>query len=281
MRLIVQLRRKDASGTALAEQGQDAVIVRSCPRRCASAAGRARFCYFAKCGAGRLYRVTIFGRVLLHSFYAYGPESSPRPRRILSGLPIKNSFQNPLTAPDFAFILPVLYAYVLAHTNVAQTEKQEAKMTLKRKWLKPETLERISRNPRLADRPKTMGGKPAIGGTRPIQEMREALGLTQAQLAEATGLRRTMIANLESERYAAIIWVGIKMYLALASIAAKKQLTPLYEEAKKDVQRFIDFQRDLNARTIRNAEREAENKRRKVKSLEKRLADEEARLREL
>jgi DNA-binding XRE family transcriptional regulator len=154
-------------------------------------------------------------------------------------------------------------------------------MNLKKEWLKPENLERISRNPRLADRRKTMGGKPFIGSTRTLQEMREALGLTQAQLAEETGVRRTMIANLENGRYAAVIWVGIKMYLFFASVAAQKQLTPLYLEAKRDVARFIAFQRDLNAQAVRKAEREAENERKKVTALEKRLVAEEARLREL
>jgi DNA-binding XRE family transcriptional regulator len=152
-------------------------------------------------------------------------------------------------------------------------------MNLKRAWLKPESLERISRNPRLAGRRQTMGGKPTIRSTRTLQEMREALGLTQAQLAEATGVRRTMIANLENGRYAAIIWVGIKMYLFFASVAAKKQLTPLYLEAKRDVARFIDYQRELNAQVLRKSEREVETKRKKVEALEKQLAAEEAQLR--
>jgi DNA-binding XRE family transcriptional regulator len=149
---------------------------------------------------------------------------------------------------------------------------------LKKEWLKPESLERISRNPRFANRPKTMGGKPTIGGTRPLQDMREALGLTQAELAHALGVRRTMIANIESGRYAAFIFVGIEMYLFFASIAAQKQLMSLYLEAKRDVRRFIGFQRDLNAKAVRETEREAENQRKKVEALEKQLAANEAQL---
>jgi len=155
-------------------------------------------------------------------------------------------------------------------------------MNLKREWLKPESLERVSRNPRLADKRKTISGKRTIGPTtRGLSEMREALGLTQAQLAAAIGLPRTMIANVESGRYLAIIWVGIKMYLEFARIAARKGLTPLYLEAKREVATFIEFQRELNERYIRNAEREAEDTRKKVAAFEKRLADEEAQLRSL
>jgi len=153
-------------------------------------------------------------------------------------------------------------------------------MNVKRESFKAEGLERISRNPRLANR-RAVGGKPLTGPSREIQEMRKALGLTQAQLASALGIRSSMIANLENGRYAAFILVGIKMYLFFARTAAEKGLTPLYLEAKGEVVRFIAWQRKLSAEALKKVEQEAQKKRKKHEVLEKQLADEEARLREL
>jgi len=154
-------------------------------------------------------------------------------------------------------------------------------MNLKRAWLKPESLERASRNPRIADKRKTVSGKHLTGGTRPLRELREALGITQAEVAAVMGCRRTMIANLESLRYAAVIWFGIKMYLYFARIAAEKKLTALHQEISGEVRNFIAFQRNLNALTMRKAESELEEQRKAVEIREKRLADAEAQLREV
>jgi DNA-binding XRE family transcriptional regulator len=154
-------------------------------------------------------------------------------------------------------------------------------MKLKRTWLKPESLKLRSRNPRPSRQSKTVDGNSLVKSTWDISEMREAVGMTQKELAKALGVRRSMIANLEAGRYVASVFLGITMYLVFAKIAADKQLTSLCTDAKENVRRFIAFQRRIDDELIRDKEREVEATRAHAALREKHLAEQEARLREL
>lgn len=105
-------------------------------------------------------------------------------------------------------------------------------------------FERRTRNPRESQQSRTLSGAPLIGVRRKLQEVRQELGLSQAQLAKAAGIPTAAISNIEAERYAVSVRVGIDIYTAVAQMADPH--SALYREAKQDATRLIAFQRELS-----------------------------------
>ncbi|MFI5058637.1 MAG: helix-turn-helix transcriptional regulator [Candidatus Acidiferrales bacterium] len=136
-------------------------------------------------------------------------------------------------------------------------------------------LERLSRNPRESRQSQSLGGKPLIGTRRKLQEVRQELGVSQAQLAKVAGIPTAAISNIEADRYAVSARVGSDIYTAVARMAVPQ--SSLYREAKQEAARLIAFQRELSLSQI-------ESLRKKLRSVTAMLRDldgKEARLREI
>jgi DNA-binding XRE family transcriptional regulator len=143
-------------------------------------------------------------------------------------------------------------------------------------------LERLSRNPRPSRQSTTVGGKPVFELRRPLQEMRESVGISQSRLAESVGIPTSAIANVENGRYALSARVGARIYTALARFAPPK--SPQYREAKQEAERLFAFQRELDRKTLIAAQGQIEALKKKCEEVKSREADldaEEAQLREV
>ena len=136
--------------------------------------------------------------------------------------------------------------------------------------------QRISQGPRrltVADAREQ--GRPVIylpADAGDVREIRNGLGISQAELAKRSGISRTAIADLETERYALSAFDGIELFTALARTASG---APEYrEKAKQAALKLMAFQRENSRRKLEKLEKE----RREVEALAAELDAKEARL---
>jgi len=85
--------------------------------------------------------------------------------------------------------------------------------------------------------------EPIHWARRSLREIREELGITQAQLAKAAGIPRAAIANLETGRYTISTRVGVDIWMALARFASPE--SPQYRGAKREALRAIASEKEI------------------------------------
>jgi DNA-binding XRE family transcriptional regulator len=143
-------------------------------------------------------------------------------------------------------------------------------------------LEQLSRNPRLLRKSKTLGGESLTMARRALQEIREDVGISQAQLAKAAGIPRAAIANLETGRYTISARNGIDIYMALARFAPPQ--SPQYHEAKEEASKGIASEKEILRKQLIAAQGQIESLKKRceeIKAAEADVASKEARLREI
>jgi DNA-binding XRE family transcriptional regulator len=127
---------------------------------------------------------------------------------------------------------------------------------------------------------KTSKGNPLV--RTPLKEIREDIGMSQAQLAKAAGIPSAAIANVELGRYALSANLGVSIYTALAQAALPG--SALRREAKEEAERLAAFQEDISRKVLIAIEGEFESlekKREKHARIQAEIEKKKARLREL
>ncbi|SRR5258706_11827926 len=124
--------------------------------------------------------------------------------------------------------------------------------------------------------------RPIIRARRSLSEIREDVGVSQAQLAAAAGVPKSAIANVEADRQKVSARDGAEIYMAIAQIATPQ--SPVYLEATEEAAKLIAFQEE-NCRIARigiKRQRESlEKKATEISRTEADLESKKARLDEL
>jgi DNA-binding XRE family transcriptional regulator len=114
-------------------------------------------------------------------------------------------------------------------------------------------------------------GLPTLRTLSP-KEVREWIGISQAELARSSGISRAAIADLETGRYKMSAANGIELYMALAraiSPASSKER----EKIRKEAFRLLAFQRELYRKKLIDIEYQAKKLQKQHEAIEVSVAE--------